>query len=138
MAYFTPNSAHSIAIFSGSGIDKGCCNIHNGDTGVPYVTSVNTLCLQVANEVGNLPKAKINMRMVQDEVTAQLTGYGHNAVTPICSATRMPIVMSDKIAALDGHFFLGAGETDLKVAMPAAAFLEGFKDVPVFVANCTP
>jgi prolyl-tRNA editing enzyme YbaK/EbsC (Cys-tRNA(Pro) deacylase) len=92
-------------------------------------------CVQVANEVGKLPKSKMNMRMVADEVTAELTGYGHNSVTPICSATRMPIVMSDKIAALDGPFFLGAGETDLKVSMPASAFLEGFKDAPVYVVN---
>lgn len=92
----------------------------------------------MANEVCKVPKTKVNMRMVADEVTAQLTGYVHNAVTPICSATCMPIVMSDRIAALDGPFFLGAGEKDLKVSMHAAAFLEGFRDVPVFVAPCTP
>lgn len=99
---------------------------------------LTALSVQVANEVGKVPKSKVNMRMVADEVTAQLTGYGHNAVTPVCSVTRMPILMSDKIAALEGPFFLGAGEKDLKVSMHAAAFLEGFRDVPVFVANCTP
>jgi prolyl-tRNA editing enzyme YbaK/EbsC (Cys-tRNA(Pro) deacylase) len=77
------------------------------------------------------------MRMVADDCTAQLTGYGHNAVTPVCSATRMPIVMSDRIAALDGPFFLGGGETDLKISMPAAEFLEAYKDLPVYVVNCT-
>lgn len=94
--------------------------------------------MQIANEVGKLPKGKINMRMVADEVTGNLTGYGHNAVTPVCSATPLPIVMSDEIAKLDGPFFLGAGETDLKVSMSAASFLEGFKDAPVYVVKCTP
>jgi prolyl-tRNA editing enzyme YbaK/EbsC (Cys-tRNA(Pro) deacylase) len=77
------------------------------------------------------------MRMVSDDVAQQLTGYGHNAVTPICSATSMPIIMSDQIASLPGHFFLGAGETDLKVGMHAHSFIQAFKDAPLFVIPCT-
>ena len=94
--------------------------------------------LQKAVEAkSGFPKSQINMRMVAEEVAQELTGYGHNAVTPILSKTRMPIIMSHKIAELSGLFFLGAGEVDLKVGIAPQAFLEGFADAPVFVVNCT-
>ena len=93
---------------------------------------------QLAQESSKpLPRSKINIRMVPEATSHELTGYGHNAVTPICSATRIPILMSDRITQLTGHFFLGAGEVDLKVGMPAAEFVRAFVDVPVFVVDCT-
>ena len=84
-----------------------------------------------------LGTAKVNMRMVAEDVSAELTGFGHNAVTPISSTTMMPIVMSRKIAELFDFFYLGAGEVDLKVGMPAQAFIDAFADHPVYVVNCT-
>lgn len=92
---------------------------------------------QVANEVAPLSKSKINMRMVAEEQAQAMTGFGHNAVTPICSAAKLPIIMSHRIAALPGHFFLGAGEVDLKVGLRADDFLQGFSETPVFVVDCT-
>jgi prolyl-tRNA editing enzyme YbaK/EbsC (Cys-tRNA(Pro) deacylase) len=77
------------------------------------------------------------MRMVDDRVAQELTGYGHNAVTPICSKTHLPILMSHKIAELSGHFFLGAGEVDLKVGLRADEFVRAYYDAPVYVVDCT-
>ena len=98
---------------------------------------LNLKHLQIANEVSSLSKSKINMRMTPDDVAKDLTGYGHNAVTPLCSKTKLPIIMSDRINKLRGPFFMGAGEVDLKVGMPAIEFLEAYKDGPVFVVDCT-
>lgn len=94
-------------------------------------------CLQTANEVSHLSKSKINMRMTSDDVAKELTGYGHNAVTPLCSRKKLPIIMSDRITQLDDIFFMGAGEVDLKVGMPASEFLAAYHDGPVFVVDCT-
>lgn len=45
----------------------------------------------------------------------QLTGFRHNAVSPIGLATALPIIMSDRVAALQPPvFWLGGGEADLK------------------------
>jgi prolyl-tRNA editing enzyme YbaK/EbsC (Cys-tRNA(Pro) deacylase) len=93
--------------------------------------------VQIANEVTVLSKSKINMRMVSEQVAQEMTGFGRNAVTPVGSATRIPIIMSHKITELSGLFFLGAGEVDLKVGMPAADFIRGFADAPVYVVDCT-
>lgn len=98
---------------------------------------MNSASLQIANEVSTLSKSKINMRMTSDDVAQELTGYGHNAVTPLCSKTPLPIIMSDRIQQLKDIFFMGAGEVDLKVGMPASEFLSAYRDAPIFVVDCT-
>ena len=46
---------------------------------------------------GALPIKQFNMRLVPEEVSDRLTGFRHNAVTPIGSASPdMPIVMSTR------------------------------------------
>lgn len=49
------------------------------------------------------------------QVSDQLTGFRHNAVSPIGLATKLPVIMSDRVAALQPPvFWLGGGEADLK------------------------
>jgi prolyl-tRNA editing enzyme YbaK/EbsC (Cys-tRNA(Pro) deacylase) len=93
--------------------------------------------VQTANEVMQLAKSKVNMRMVAEDVSAELTGFGRNAVTPICSATSMPVIMSHKIVELPGLFYLGAGEVDLKVGLKADEFVRGYAEAPVYTVQCT-
>ncbi|EFJ41241.1 hypothetical protein VOLCADRAFT_107762 [Volvox carteri f. nagariensis] len=63
-----------------------------------------------------------NMRLAAEEVNDQLTGFSHNAVTPICMRERLPILMSHHIAKLQPReFWLGAGEVDLKLHRIEAA-----------------
>ena len=84
---------------------------------------------------GRLPKKKINMRLVSEEVNDRLTGFAHNAVTPMACATRIPLIISHKIPALSPDFFwLGSGEVDLKVGFSAAKFIEVYQP---YVADCT-
>jgi len=97
----------------------------------------NPLTFQLGNEVEKLPKVRVCMRMADEALSCELTGFGHNGVTPIGSATRVPIVVSHRIAQLPGRFFLGAGEVDLKVGVRAADFVRAFADVPVWVTDCT-
>eukprot|EP00892_Ulva_mutabilis_P004875 jgi/Ulvmu1/275/UM001_0279.1 len=92
---------------------------------------------KIANEATSLSKSKINMRMTSDDVAQSLTGYGHNAVTPLCSNTKLPIIMSDRITKLSGMFFMGAGEVDLKVGMLPSEFLKAYQDGPIYVVDCT-
>lgn len=69
-----------------------------------------------------------NMRLAPEAVSDELTGFEHNGVSPIALKTRLPIVMSHKIAELRPDvFFLGAGEVDLKVGFSAADFVAAYK-----------
>jgi hypothetical protein len=48
---------------------------------------------------GELSVKRFNMRLVHEEVSDRLTGFQHNAVTPVGSASpQMPIVMSHRRA----------------------------------------
>jgi prolyl-tRNA editing enzyme YbaK/EbsC (Cys-tRNA(Pro) deacylase) len=75
------------------------------------------------------------MRLAPEEVSDALTGFEHNGVSPIGTKTRLPIIFSHRIAALDPDvFWLGAGEVDLKLGMSAAVFISAYAP---HVVDCT-
>jgi prolyl-tRNA editing enzyme YbaK/EbsC (Cys-tRNA(Pro) deacylase) len=56
-------------------------------------------------------------------------------VSPVGIRTRLPIILSHRIAQLrPGTFFLGAGEVDLKLGMSASDFIAAYQP---FVVDCT-
>ena len=128
-----------VIIFSGLKYPKNILsNFENKITGLKSHEFYKKLSLlQMGNEVEPLGKSQISMRMANDAVACELTGFGFNSVGPICSKTAMPIIMSSEIAKLSSHFFLGAGEEDLKIGMHSADFIKAFADVPVYVVDCT-
>jgi prolyl-tRNA editing enzyme YbaK/EbsC (Cys-tRNA(Pro) deacylase) len=84
---------------------------------------------------GRCGKSQVNMRLCREEVSNELSGFEHNAVSPIGLKERLPMVISDKILKLEpDFFFLGAGEVDLKVGLRARDFVEVYKP---FVCDLT-
>lgn len=82
-----------------------------------------------------LSKSKVNMRLCDEAVSDRLSGFEHNAVSPVGIKTPLPILMSHKIAELKPDFFwLGGGEVDLKLGMSAKDFIDVYKP---FVVDCT-
>ena len=70
----------------------------------------------------------VNMRLCTADVSHELTGFEHNAVSPVGCRTQMPLVMSDRIAKLyPNWFWLGAGEADLKLGLSAADFVRAYQ-----------
>lgn len=52
----------------------------------------------------------------------RLTGFSHNAVTPIGMSERLPVILSDRIARLaPPMFWMGGGEVDLKLGLDLQA-----------------
>ena len=45
---------------------------------------------------GGLSKKQVNLRLAPEDVSLELTGFGHNAVSPVGMATPIPLVMSHK------------------------------------------
>jgi prolyl-tRNA editing enzyme YbaK/EbsC (Cys-tRNA(Pro) deacylase) len=76
------------------------------------------------------------MRLCPEDVSAALTGCGHNAVSPVGLPRPLPLLLSDRIAALrpDEFFWLGAGEVDLKLGLTAAEFVRAYAPT---VLDCT-
>ncbi|GIL54987.1 hypothetical protein Vafri_10665 [Volvox africanus] len=105
---------------------------------VQYTARLHADKLKVGvQELGGrkLGRQYYNMRLAAEEVNDRLTGFSHNAVTPICMRERLPILMSHRIAKLQpGEFWLGAGEVDLKVGLNVDEFITAYQP---FVLDCT-
>lgn len=85
---------------------------------------------------GKIGKKAFHMRLAKEEDSERLTGYAHGGVTPVGLADDdVPVILSDAIAALRPDvFWLGGGETDLKMSFRADDFLAA---TGAFVADCT-
>ena len=81
-------------------------------------------------------KKQYNMRMVDGDVSAALSGFEHNAVTPLGMATPLPVVLSARIAKVpDGQLWLGGGEPDLKLRVDGDEFIKVFNAMDGFSAQ---
>jgi prolyl-tRNA editing enzyme YbaK/EbsC (Cys-tRNA(Pro) deacylase) len=74
------------------------------------------------------PRARkwYNYRLCPEEVSGALTGYYHNAVTPLGMVENIPIILSSRILKLRDQgldMWLGGGEVDLKVRLPIDDFI---------------
>jgi len=80
--------------------------------------------MEGSNAVG---KKQYSLRMVAQEVSDSLSGFQHNAVTPIGMATPVPVLLSEKIKRLPGgEVWLGGGEVDLKLRFEVAELVSKF------------
>ena len=82
----------------------------------------------VADNNPSIPKSKFNFQLAHTDDSARLTGYEHNAVVPIGMKTTLPIILSEQITQLQpNHFWLGAGQVDVKLRVEVNEFKELLK-----------
>ncbi|GAB5369970.1 hypothetical protein AAMO2058_001451900 [Amorphochlora amoebiformis] len=67
-------------------------------------------------EEKRLTKKQISLRVASSEEGVTLSGYGHNAVTPVGMAVSVPMIVSHRILELP-YIWLGGGEKDVKLAI---------------------
>ena len=72
--------------------------------------------IEAARGLPALGKKQYNMRLLEGAACQVMTGFGHNAVTPL--KLDLPMILSDGIAGLpSGQFWLGGGHVDLKLRL---------------------
>eukprot|EP00930_Biecheleria_cincta_P004615 TRINITY_DN105532_c0_g1_i1.p1 TRINITY_DN105532_c0_g1~~TRINITY_DN105532_c0_g1_i1.p1 ORF type:complete len:211 (+),score=52.61 TRINITY_DN105532_c0_g1_i1:1-633(+) len=82
--------------------------------------------IETTRGLPGLGKKQYSMRLLEGELCQAITGFGHNAVTPL--GLDLPMILCDSIAALpSGQFWLGGGHVDLKLRMGVAEVLEKLK-----------
>jgi len=80
-------------------------------------------------------KKNFNFRLCPADVSQQLTGFGHNAVSPIGTTHKLPVIMSDKVMAFaendsnSNYIWLGGGEVNLKWRVGVKEFVRAFNPV---------
>mmetsp|Transcript_7077 Transcript_7077/g.43611 ORF Transcript_7077/g.43611 Transcript_7077/m.43611 type:complete len:244 (+) Transcript_7077:786-1517(+) len=121
---------------------KGCADPRNSKyylVVVQYCKRFNAELIRsfvyAMNKDKGVSKRKFNFRLCPEEVSHALTGYGHNAVTPIGMEESIPIILSKSVAELvEGCFWLGAGEVDLKLGLNTQQFIKAYDP---FICDCT-
>ncbi|KGN55874.1 uncharacterized protein LOC101218396 [Cucumis sativus] len=84
---------------------------------------------------GKIAKKKFNLRLAPEEISAKLTGYEHNGVTCIGMKTDIPVILDEAIVKLNpDYFWLGGGETDLKLGIRTSEFINYVKP---FIIKCS-
>ncbi|XP_058764332.1 uncharacterized protein LOC131637779 [Vicia villosa] len=84
---------------------------------------------------GTIAKKKFNLRLAPEEISAKLTGYGHNAVTCIGMKTDIPVILDEAIVKLTPDFFwLGGGEVDLKLGVRTSELI---RFINPFIISCS-
>jgi len=84
-----------------------------------------------------LTKKNYNWRLAPEDVAKKITGYEHNATTPLDMNMQdsLPILMPSTILSLStGSFALGGGEVDVKWRVSTKEFVQKLKP---FVADIT-
>ena len=87
-----------------------------------------------------LGKKQYSLRMVSQETSDSLSGFEHNAVTPLGMVTSVPVLLSDKIKTLpEGKVWLGGGHVDVKMRVDVKELVEKFAPAgrPVEFADVT-
>jgi prolyl-tRNA editing enzyme YbaK/EbsC (Cys-tRNA(Pro) deacylase) len=84
--------------------------------------------------LGSEFRRKANFRVAPESVCISLTGFAYNAVTPLGLQGKIPVVLDAAICSLP-YFWLGAGEVDLKWAVPTQEFIRAFKPIVGKVSN---
>ncbi|KAL2926458.1 3-ketodihydrosphingosine reductase TSC10 [Bienertia sinuspersici] len=84
---------------------------------------------------GKVPKKKFNLRLAPEEISNNLTGFEHNAVTCIGMKTNIPVILDEAIMKLSPDFFwLGGGEVNLKMGIRTSEFIRFVKP---FIFSCS-
>ena len=71
-----------------------------------------------------LSKKKFNFQLAPNEVSEQLTGFGHNAICPFGLSTPIPIILCRRCTQMSPALLvLGGGEVDMKLLIPLSDIL---------------
>lgn len=81
-----------------------------------------------------IARKKINFRLVPEDVSAKLSGFGHNAVSPLGMVSKIPIVLTHEALKLE-YMWLGGGHVDLKMRVNVKDFVDHFKPLIIDFTN---
>ena len=112
---------------------------------VQYVESINTK--KLASELRGLrpagptrfdPNYFSDLRLAPEEISEQLTGYGHNGVSPfgMLQQTSIPVVICKSITNVRPSFvWMGGGHKDWKLGMAVSEFVKGVDGIVLDVSE---
>lgn len=90
------------------------------------VMSLRTLIHELRKPEDRLSKKKFHFQLANDEDSFTLSGFGHNAISPIGLMQAIPVVICRRCLGIkNGIIYLGGGKVDVKLALPVADLIRG-------------
>lgn len=88
-------------------------------------------------EVQKASSSGFKFRLADEKDAVELTGYGHNGMTPFYMKNdSLLIILAEGIAKLEPkYFFLGAGKVNLKIGISVEEFKKYFGEKRVLVRD---
>jgi prolyl-tRNA editing enzyme YbaK/EbsC (Cys-tRNA(Pro) deacylase) len=83
------------------------------------------------------PKYFSDLRLAPEEVSEELTGYGHNGVSPFgILDTSIPVVVCKSILGVKPKFiWMGGGHKDLKLGVAVSEFVKAVNGIVLDVSE---
>eukprot|EP01080_Neovahlkampfia_damariscottae_P012303 gene12303-5977_t len=76
---------------------------------------------------GKISKSQYSIQLADLGLSEKMTGFKRNAVTPIASKTKIPVILDNRILNLKPEYiWLGAGEVDWKIEISIQEFIKEF------------
>lgn len=73
-----------------------------------------------------MSKKKFHFQLANDEDSLLLSGFGHNAISPVGLLQDIPVVICRRcLAVKNGIIYLGGGKVDVKLAVPVVDLIRG-------------
>ena len=96
---------------------------------VQYIDKIQSTKLNnyVRSDLGGslLSRKHFNLRVASEDDALELTGFIKNAVCPIGSIQKIPLIITEKISKLDPPITcLGAGHPDYKLIIPLSELVQ--------------
>lgn len=87
---------------------------------------LRTLVHELRKPEDRLSKKRFHFQLADDQASFELSGFGHNAISPIGLKLDIPIIICNRILSLNPPIiFLGGGEVDVKLALPVKDLVLG-------------
>lgn len=90
------------------------------------VNFLRTLVHELRKPEDRLSKKRFHFQLADDQASFELSGFGHNAISPIGLKLDIPIIICNRILSLNPPIiYLGGGEVDVKLALPVKDLVQG-------------
>lgn len=104
-----------------------------------YTSKINSdKIMRVLRELnqGKIGKSHFSISLADLGLSEEMTGFKRNAITPIASYTKIPIILSQGIYDLNPNFFwLGGGEVDVKIELSVDEFVKHYNPIIAYISD---
>lgn len=97
---------------------------------------LRTVIHELRQPSDRLPKKRFHFNLADENLSYLLTGFGHNAISPIGSLVSIPTIICCRCTELrSSYLFLGGGEVDLKLGIHVSDLIQATRAIVARISD---